>query len=201
MLPSYIDNTEPYRFVIDRRNTLCIVFATQAMLTTNGPVVPLWHREAGDARSLNVLIRWIAVRRDRWQEWGRLAEALGAEGFYAHMRERMAAEPIAECTGTVVKRRDDPVEILISDLMHGPHGIFLEPLYLHRFATPEAREAFYDWFLAGDNHESIEALVGVAFSDGTAVVGALLDRLAETAPAPLKRAGRRRRTKAAMAAA
>lgn len=201
MLPPYIDNTERYRFVIDRRNTLCVVFATQAMLAANGPVTPLWHREAGDERSLNALIRWIAVRRDRWQEWGRLAETIGAEAFYSHMRERMQEEPIAEPTGPLLQRRDDPVEILLGEMMHGPQGMFLEPLYLHRFASPEAREAFYDWFFQGTNHENLAALVDVAFSDGTALLGEMLDRLAEVGAAPVPRAERRRRAKAAIKAA
>lgn len=201
MLPPFIDNTERYRFVIDRRNTLCIVFATQAMLEANGPVTPLWHREAGDARSLDALIRWVAVRRDRWQEWGRLAEALGAEAFYAHMRERMAVEPIAERTATIVQRQDDPNEILIGEMMHGPQGLFVEPLYVHRFATPEALAAFYDWFNAEQNYQDVEGLVRVAFGEGTAVLGGILDKIAASTGSAITRAERRRRAKAANKAA
>lgn len=195
MLLSHIDNTEPYRFVIDRRNTLCIVFATQAMLEFNGPVAPLWHREAGNAQSLDALIRWVAVRRDRWQEWGRLAEALGREEFYQHMRQRMEAEPPALCTGTVVQCQDDPVEVMFGGMMHGPQGLFLEPLYTHRFASPEARDSFYGWLWSDGNHELADSLVHIAFTAGTAELGRELDRIAAD-PKPLSRAERRRGAKA-----
>lgn len=52
MLQDRIDNDEHYRILIDHRNPLRIVLATQAMLEAKGPVEPLWDREAGDARSM-----------------------------------------------------------------------------------------------------------------------------------------------------
>ena len=52
MLQDRIDNDEHYRILIDNRNPLRIVLATQEMLEAKGPVEPLWHREAGDARSM-----------------------------------------------------------------------------------------------------------------------------------------------------
>lgn len=202
MLLSHIDNTEPYRFVIDRRSTLCIVLVTQAMLQQNGMVEPLWHREAGDARSLDALIRWVAVRRNRWTEWGQMAETLGRPAFYQHMRERMDAEPIAERTGSVLQQLDDPTGIMIGDVMHGPQGIFIQPLYHHRFASAAARKAFYDWFYSGENHEDIETLIQVAFVHGTAVLGGMLDDIAASADVKaLPRAERRRRAKATKKAA
>ncbi|MDH7971286.1 hypothetical protein QH494_03760 [Sphingomonas sp. AR_OL41] len=201
MLLSHIDDTEPYRFVIDRRTTLCIVFATQAMLEHNGMVEPLWHREAADARSLDALVRWVAVRRNRWLEWGQMAEALGQPAFYQHMRDRMEIEPIAERTGTMVQKRDDPAEILISDMLHGPQGMFTEPLYLHRFRSAAARKAFYDWFYSGENHEDIEALVQVAFAHGTEVLGRILDEIAASANSTSRVPTGRRRGKATQKAA
>lgn len=200
MLQDRIDNDEHYRILIDHRNPLRIVLATQAMLEAKGPVEPLWDREAGDARSMAALLRWVAIRRDRWQEWGQLAEALGPAAFYQHMRERMDAEPPAECIGTMVTRLDDAHEIAISESMHGPHGLFYQPLYVHRFVSPGARDRFYDWMYCDDNIHAVDALARLGYADGALALGKALDRIAEDRPAG-NRAERRRRAKAEAKAA
>lgn len=195
MLQDRIDNTEPYRIVIDHRNPLCLVLATQAMLETDGPVEPLWHREAADARSFEALIRWTAIRRDRWQEWGQLAESLGRPAFYEHMRQRMELEPPAECLGTMVTRMDHPAEIMIGESMHGPQGLFNQPLHIHRFASPDGRDRFYEWLYSDDNVHAVEALAQLGYAEGAIALGKALDRIAAVKPAG-SRAERRRRAKA-----
>lgn len=151
------DNDEHYRILIDNRNPLRILLATQAMLRWPDPSPP-WHREAGDAGSMDALLRWVAIRRDRWQEWGQLAEDLGPSAFYQHMRERTEAEPPAECIDTMVTRLDAAHEIAIPESMHGPQGPFHQPLYVHRFASSAARDRFYDWMYSDDNGNAVDAL-------------------------------------------
>jgi len=197
MLPTHIEENEKYKFVIDRRNGLCVVFATQEMMTVNGPVEPLWHRKAGDERSLGALIRWIGVRRACWQDWGRLAEEIGRDAFYQQMRDLMDAQPIAECTGTVVQRQDDANEIVVGEMMQGAAGIQIEELYRHRFPSPAGRNAFYDWFFTDRNCDLAAALLQIGYSQGTAALGEALDEIAAARAKPLSRAGRRRRAKAA----
>lgn len=195
MLQDRIDNSEQYRILIDHRNPLCIVLASQAMLEADGPVDPLWHREAGDARSMDALLRWMAIRRDRWQEWGQLAESLGRPAFYAHMRERMEIEPPAECIGTMVTRLDDAHEIAISESMHGPQGLFYQLLYVHRFKSADARDRFYEWLYSDDNIHAVDALAQLGYADGAIALGKALDRIVAVKPAG-NRAERRRRAKA-----
>jgi len=194
MLQDRIDNTEPYRIVIDGNTPLRLVLASQAMLEQGGMIEPLWHRDAGDIRSFNALLNWTAIRRDRWQEWGQLAEALGRPAFYQHMRERMEIEPVAECIGTMVTRLDDAQEIAISESMHGPNGLFYQPLYVHRFESSAARDRFYDWMYSDENVSAIDALTILGYADGAIALGDALDRIASV-PTVGARAERRRRSK------
>lgn len=196
MLIDRIDNTEPYRIIIDSHTPLRIVLTSQAMLERGGMIEPLWHRDAADVRSFNALLHWTAIRRDRWLEWGQLAEALGRPAFYQHMRERMEIEPPAECIGTVVTRLDDPAEILIGESMHGPQGLFTQPLHSHRFASPAARDRFYEWMYSDDNVHAVNALCQLGYAKGAIALGDRLDEIAASSPADT-RAERRRRAKAA----
>lgn len=196
MLPTHIEENEFYTFAVDQRRGHHVVFATQEMMTRNGSVEPLWHREAGDERSLRALRRWVGVRRDRWQEWGRLAECIGTAAFYQHMRDLMAAEPVEECTGTVVQHGDDPQEIILGEMMHGLRGVHIETLYRHRFVSPAARSSFFDWFYTDRNCDLAAGLLQVAYSKGTAELGRRLDELVADLQKPLSRAERRRRAKA-----
>jgi hypothetical protein len=178
MLPAQIEENENYKFVIDHGNPLCVVLASQALLAANTPVQPLWHREAGDQRSFDALIRWIGVRRARWQEWGRLAEALGRDRFYLHMAERMALEPIRECVASVVQPLDDPRALRIGEMLNGATGMVIEELYVHHFDTAAKRKQFLDWFYTADNCDHAGALIQVAYSHGTTVLGEMLDQIA-----------------------
>lgn len=201
MLTSYIAQDEFYKFVIDRRSGLRIVFTSQEMMERKGQVEPLWHREAGDQRSFEALIRWAGVRRAKWQIWGELAETIGRDAFYQHMRDLMAAEPVVECTGTVVQRQEDPCELVMGEMMHGITGIQVEELYRHRFASPQARDSFYDWFFTDRNCGLAAALLQIGYSHGTSALGDALDEIAAQGGKPLSRAERRRRAKRAAKAA
>lgn len=188
MLPTHIANDEIYTFRIDQRSGLYILFATQEMIGRGGAVEPLWHREAGDLRSLEALTRWVGVRRGKWQQWGRLAETVGRDAFYQHMHDLMTAEPPAICTGTVVQRQDDPHEIVFGEMLHGMTGVYIEELYRHRFGTPQARDSFYDWFFTDQNCDSAAALLQIGYSRGTAALGDALDEIAAQRSKPLSRA-------------
>lgn len=192
MLPAHIEENENYKFVIDHGNPLCIVFASQALLAANASVQPLWHREAGDERSFKALVRWIGVRRARWQEWGRLAEAVGRDRFYRHMHERMAAEPIGECVASVMQPLDDPRALLVGEMLNGPTGLVTEELYVHHFDTPAKRKQFLDWLYTDDNFNHAGTLIQVAYSHGTTVLGEMLDQIAN-GPRRSKANGKTRR--------
>lgn len=201
MLQDTIDNdSEPYRIIIDGRHPHRLLLVSRAMLEQRGEVEPLWHRDAADTRSFKALTRWTAIRRDRWQEWGELAESLGHRAFYQHMRERMEIEPPAECLGTMLTRMEDPAEILIAESMHGPQGLFTQPLYVHRFASPTARDRFYDWLYSDDNVHAMNELAMLGYQDGATALGEALDRIASE-PIVGSRAERRRRAKSARKAA
>lgn len=192
MLQDRFNDDEQYRVVIDRHNPLCIVLASQAMLRASGPVEPLWHREAGDERSMDALLRWAAIRRDRWQEWGQLAQVLEPKAFYEHMHERMCHEPPGECIGTMMTRLDDATGIIISEYLHGPQGLFSQPLHIHRFASSAARDRFYEWLYADDHIHAVDALARLGYAEGAIALGQALDRIACVSPVG-NRAKRRRR--------
>ncbi|THD35080.1 MAG: hypothetical protein E7773_11505 [Sphingomonas sp.] len=88
-------DTEFYRVVVDPGNSLCVMLTTtQSVNTTSEPAAPLWRWELPDAPSMAALLDWMEVRRDRWQEWGSLAEHLGPGEFHMHMLKRMQTEPV-----------------------------------------------------------------------------------------------------------
>ncbi len=196
MLVPKIDDNEPYRFFIDDHNPLRLVLATSAMLDATEPMEPLWQREAGDARSFLALSRWIFLRRDRWPEWGQLAENLGRKFINQHMRKRMELEPICENVGASVASKDHPDEVVFYDNFHGPQGLFAEPIATHRFATPSARAQFFEWLYTDENILVLNNLAEIAYLHGTVALGEMLDKLAAHQGAT-NRAGRRRRPKAA----
>ena len=178
MLLTHIDPNARHTFAADRRNGFHLLFVTTDMLKQSY-FEPHWVREAGDERSFAALLRWTSVRRDQWQAWGRLAEAIGREAFYQHMRDLMTAEPIAECTGTVVQRQDDIREIVLGEMLAGTDGVVIEELYRHRFASAAARDRFYDWFYTDRNCDSVAALLQIGYNQGTAALGRALDALAD----------------------
>lgn len=196
MLLERFNDDEKYIVLIDNHNPLRVVLASRAMLEAKGSVEPLWHREAGDARSMAALLRWVAIRRDRWQEWGLLAEHLGPDAFYKHMRDRMELDPPGECMGTMVTRLDDDTGIMIAESMHGPQGLFNQPLRVHRFASAAARDRFYEWLYADDNIHAVNALARLGYADGGIALSEALDRIAAVPPVG-NRAERRRQATAA----
>lgn len=193
MLLPHIDNTEHY-LIISHRESFSLRLVTQTMLKQTSRVDALWHRVAGDTASFDALLRWCAIRRDRWQEWGQIAEALGRDTFAEHMRERMDAEPVGVCLGTLVRRMADPREILLSDAMQGPQGMFEEPLATHRFASPTVRDRFFEWLFTDDNIDQLNSLSSLGYREGAVALGKSLDEIAATPAAPSP-ANRRRRSR------
>lgn len=187
MLPKKIDYDGPYVFK-GAPDRLHIVFASrEAFLET--PVKALWAREVANLRTLLALQRWVAVRRDLWEDWGRLAETDNRDAIVAHMEKLLAEQPIGEVMGTIVRRIDgDDRLISLGEMVFGAGGLRMEELYRHRFATAQARDRFLDWFHTGDNMQAAEELVHVGFCLGTDAVGRALDRIAvempKRAPAP-----------------
>ena len=177
MLCSHIDPNARHTFAFDQRRGFHILFVTQDMLG-HSHFEPHWVREAGDERAFKALLRWISVRRDQWQAWGSLAESVGPAAFYQHMRDLMAAEPVAECVGTLVQRQEDPCEIVLGEMLHGQNGVQMEELYRHRFQSAAAREHFYDWFNTDPNCHSAAALLHIGYAEGTAALGQALDEIA-----------------------
>ena len=196
MLPEHISQDEKYKFVIDNRQGFYIVFVPGYLFGHHTPFEPLWHRQAGDERSFRALVRWVGVRRARWQEWGRLAEALGRNAFYQHMHDLMIAEPVAECVGWTVQGLDDPHEVGMGEMIQGPNGLQTEELYRHRFKSAAARDRFFQWFYSDENFNCAPALLQIGYSRGTAELGKTLDELAEEVPKAQPRAKGKRKLKA-----
>lgn len=202
-MPKIIDNNEPYSFrsCPDR---LSLVFTSKHELEHCGMIQPLWVHETADARTLLALQRWLAVRRDLWTGWGKLATAVGHAAMARHMERLLDASPLGEVIGTFVHLHDDDASaITLGETLAGGAGLAFETLYVHRFASPQMRERFFEWFHTGNNNRAAEELVHVGFNTGTDFVGDLLDRIAAEMPeaAPTTNApasmhiARRRRTR------
>lgn len=202
MLPKIIDNNEPYTFML-RPDRLSLVFASKHEFEHGGMIQPLWVRETADARALQALLRWVAVRRDLWTAWGKLATAVGHAAMVRHMERLLEASPLGEVVGTFVRRHDDDARaITLGETLAGGAGLAFDTLYVHRFASPQMRERFFAWFNTGNNNRAAEELVHVGYNTGTDTVGELLDRIAAEMPgaapasgatASKRTAGRQRR--------
>ena len=201
MLMNHIDEDEKYQFVANTGDRLHLVFATRETIEQVGRVkMPLWSREAGDDRTLRAMVRWAAQHRAQWQEWGRLAEAIGHDGFREHIDRLWAEEPPALTLGETVTVDEDPAVLVLGEMVDGPDHHRFQTLYAHRFPSAEIRTRFLTWFYAGRNSDVIQQLVGIAYAQGTAALGAVLNDLAANAAAGKAPRGRRRGRRVPMAA-
>lgn len=165
-------------FAIDPQDPLRIIFGPHAILAQEREAEPVWQHETPTVRLLDAMIRWLSLRRDRWDAWGRLAELVGPPAIVKHMRQEMAAEPVATRPCTVIQYPDDPTYLLIGEMTHGAHGFAVQPLHQHRFATAAARERFRNWLdMSGD--EGLDALLRGTLLAGATSVAAAIDRIAE----------------------
>ncbi|QXQ06127.1 hypothetical protein KX816_18390 [Sphingosinicellaceae bacterium] len=151
MLLQHIDDSGSHLFVGDIRDGYLFVLLTRAMFERGGHINPLWGRAATDRRTFDELGRWLSIRRDQWPAWGRLAEAVDHEAVGRHMSKLLTETPIAEVIGTVVRKHEDPVEVVFGEMLFSRNGTDFEEVYRHRFTTSAARDRFRDWMFTHDN--------------------------------------------------
>ncbi len=170
-----IDAQDRHQVLIDDRNGFYLLFADMREVGLDRPFTPHWVAETADRGTLEAATRWFARRRDRWQAWGALAEAVGHATFDRHMRSLIAADPFENVVGSFVHIADDPCEILLGEVLEGPHGARQEVLYRHRFEHAAARRRFCAWFDADRNFQRLDAIVALGYQKGAVAVAAALD--------------------------
>jgi hypothetical protein len=148
------------------------------MLAQPMPFDPLWVFECGDQRSVNAASHWLAVRRSQWQEWGRIAETQGRQALGEHMAELMAAKPVGEVQGTIVRGDPDLRSLSLGEMVYTQAGPRHEILYQHRFSTAGKRRRFFDWFHSNVSNGSPERLISLAVKEGTAALATKLEEIA-----------------------
>ena len=174
MLPKTIDHTSRYQFkTADRDGHLFVMLVDQHQAA---PIEPLWIRICGNEESRQALQQWLSVRRDEWQELGKLAHELGYEAFAGHVETLMSEAPPGIYQATVVNRPDDDRQVAFSMYL-STGGI--EPLYVHTFASAEKRDRFFEWFHSGKNELNADKLVDIAFEKGTLALASELDAIAD----------------------
>lgn len=193
MLPATIDRNEHFSIVLDDKRGFHALLVVADALGRPEPFVPLWIGTCQDAGTLSALARWLGVRRAQWQDWGKLAERVGAHAFARHMQELIAVEPLGHVVATVVTLQDDPRELTIAEQIQDAAGTRTELIYQHRFANAAARARFNRWFQTGANVDALEAFVQLAYCKGTKSLGVELDRLAGATFATGKRRKPQRR--------
>ncbi len=190
MLSKIIDNNVTKYLFMASPDRLSLVFARRTAFAQENPVQALWVRAVADTRTLLSLQRWVAVRRDMWEVWGRLAEAVGPASIVSHMEKLLDESPVGEVTGTIVHRDESDACVLsLGETLFGHGGLQMEELYRHRFASPEMGDRFFEWFYTGDNMGAAEVLVHIGFNAGTDAVGELMDRIAVEMPESVPASG------------
>ncbi len=170
-----IDMHDRHQVLIDDRTSFYLLFADTREVGLGRPFTPHWVGEMADRRTLEAATRWFARRRDCWQAWGALAQAVGHAAFNRHMTALIAADPFENVVASFVHFADDPCEILLGEMLEGPHGTRQEVLYRHRFEHAAARTRFCTWFEADRNFERIDAIVALGYQKGAVAVAATLD--------------------------
>ena len=188
-----IDEHERHQLLIDDRNGFYLLFADTHEIGLGRPFTPHWVREMADGRTLEAATRWFARRRDRWQAWGALAQAVGHAAFDRHIATLLAADPLEAVVGSIVHIAEDPCEILLGEMLEGPHGTRQEMLYRHRFESAAARGRFCAWFDVDCNIERTDAIVALGYRKGAGAVATALDEIASEEPAANVRKKRVRR--------
>jgi hypothetical protein len=187
MLPAIIDRNERFQIMFDDTRGFHALLVTSDQLGSPKPFVPHWVGTCLDRGTLNALVRWLAFRRDQWQDWGRLAERIGRDAFAQHMHEMRAVEPLKHVIGTTMMLQDDPCEVTIGEQLQDESRVRTELIYRHRFASAAMRNRFHRWFHTGDNFYALEGLVHLAYSGGAKALGIELDRLAAATFSTAKR--------------
>ena len=179
MIQAYIDKNVQHEFQRDDKYGCHMVFVSQDMLNSGTVFNPHWAREFGNLESRQAMCRWTSHRRDQWQAWGELAEAIGRDAFYKHMEQMMAAEPPELVRGNIIQRCDDDTDVILGEMLQSQQGrIRMEELHRHRFADAATRDRFYEWLYAGDVNLLSRCLVNMIYSEGTAAVSEALDAAA-----------------------
>lgn len=195
MLPNSIDCNERFKFLTDTRQGYYLLFATAEMLAQTGGRAPLWHMECADRNSMDAALRWVEIRRNLWPAWGAMITKKGFEPFRKHLAKLMRKEPIELILASVVKKLADPCEIALGQLMDGTRGVRTEIIYRHRFATAEARNRFFKWFVP--DMMKIDDVIAVGFNSGTTALSEALDDIANDPSLHENRSGSRGQKQAA----
>lgn len=182
LLPRVIRQDEEFQFALDDRNGYHLLFVTKEMLGKSRPFTPLWALPCRDAAAAKVFSRWLAVRRNQWANWAKMAQTMTPLDFDTYMGELLAAEVLMEVESTMLRQYPDGYELAFSHVFEWGRDIRVEEVVRHKFGSRQAYEGFVDWLNTGNNMLAIEALVQIAFSEGTDAFGEALDRLATTKP-------------------
>ena len=178
MLPEYIDQNEPHRFATNDSGGLYVYFFRFDPKDGANPLARHWMRECANQFSRRAMLRWLGARLAHWQDWGRLAETIGEGAFALHIEHLMTADPIREVLATSVQELPDPRALSFGELLGGHPGLQTETLYVHRFATPDLSVRFLDWFVADLTGEGSDKMLKIAYGQGTAALGAFMDKMA-----------------------
>jgi hypothetical protein len=182
VLPKSFDDNEAFVVLADARQGFHLLLVSQDMLAQPMPFDPLWVFECGDQRSLNAASHWLAVRRGQWQECGKLAETQGREALGEHLAELMAAEPVGEVQGTIVRFDPDPRSLTLGESVFTHGGPRNEILYSHRFSTTGRRKRFLNWFQLNVSNGGPECLINLGVKEGTAALASKLEEIAAGLP-------------------
>lgn len=179
MLPSTYDASE-YSFVLNDTGPFRLFMVSEALTkeATSRPTEPLWHIEAADKRSLEALKRWVRMRRPLWPQWGRTAERHGRAALARQLDDLLQAEPPAHAVAIFMTTENGSNEISLGEVLDNGRALQRQVFYRHRFASSEARDAFQHWWLANNPEANGWAMLEVALSRGTALLGQALDKIA-----------------------
>lgn len=179
MLPDIIDlNAAGYTVKVGKSGGRLFLLFVDRAGSNKQSSRPHYVRECADRATLAALERWFALRRDLWQEWGRLAEKVGADAFREHMDALLAAEPPPFVAGTVAMPLDDPHEIAFGEVLQEGTNSRVEVVRVHRFASEDVRRRFLQMREAGDFSQLGLKLLEIGWREGGVAVSRTLDDIA-----------------------
>ena len=169
-----------YSFLVETKGAYRLVFVSEELKTRarTEHTEPLWYIELGDQRTLDAMVRWVRVRREFWDSWGKLATTGGSKLLAVHLGKLMEEDPPAESHGFIMTDDDEAEEALIlGEALLTPSGVRKRVYHRHLFASVEHKEAFKNWLLSNNPEANGDAMLELALNQGTKALAEAIDKI------------------------
>lgn len=167
-----------------------LVFTSLETLRAGVPgQTPLWWFQPRSDDELPAISVWLGEHRHLWDAWRQISERDGMQALADEIGRLWSLAPIESCGSVMMTPGDDPCELALLAMLVTRNS----ELVRHRFASPQHRRVFTEWYLR-DIGPNATFLLFEGSLVGPKHLGRVLDKIA-AAELSDKREARVRRAK------